>query len=593
MPQYRTEWDLSGFYTGLDDPRLMADIESIVPVIREFAQKFEGRIADASVDTLVEYYAEDARIHDLLQKPGLYLLYVGSLDTQDLEVQKISGALEVASVEASKFTLGLEQEWKTLGRERIEAMAADPRLAEHASDLMDRAMSLKHLLSESEEKALLSKSRALGSDLSMHEELTGSYSFEVEIDGNKSIVTEEEVRAMRSHHDRAVRRESLRSIRAVYNTRQTQIVLARIYTAIVKDSVSDVELRGYASVMEPRNISEQLDNATVNTLLEQTRANSHLMRRYHDLKRRHLGLDKLEVCDTLAPVGSSGRKFSFDESVELHLATMREFDSEFHDFSVMFLEKGRVDAMPRIGKRGGAFACYSKNSPSFVLLNHTGELRDVSTISHEFGHAIHGELSQSRSHTGFDSPLSLAETASIFSETLLSDRLTSLLDADERLFLLDNRLGDIMATIFRQVQYVAFERRAHEAIARGEELTYRDLNIMWRESQTDFVGDSVAYDLPPEEESSWSMIPHIFRSPFYCYAYAFGNILTFSLLSRYRAEGAAFVPAYKAILASGGSKRPKELLAEHGIDIDSPEFYAGAFSEIARQLDAYEALLPR
>lgn len=592
MPHsYRTDWDLSMFYSGLDDPRLARDIARIVPAVREFAERFAGRIATASVETLVEYYEEDGRLHDLLQAPSLYLMYRGSLDTQDLEVQKLSGALEVASVEAGKFTLPLEQEWKALGRERIEAMAREERLAEHANDLMDRARSLAHILSEPEENVLLAKSRALGSDISMHEELTGSYTYEVTVDGETKTMTEEEVRSLRSDADRAKRRESLRALRSVYNTRQTQITLSRIYTAVVKDSVSDVELRGYSGVMEPRNISEQLDSSTVDALLAQVKANSHLMRRYYDLKRRHLGLDTLEVCDVLAPVGASGRKFSFDETVELHLATMREFDNEFHDLSVMFLERGRVDVMPRPGKRGGAFACYTKNTPSFVLLNHTGDIRDVSTLSHEFGHAIHGELSQARSHTGFDSPLSLAETASIFSETLLADRLTSLLDADEKLFLLDTRLQDVMGTIFTQVQYVAFERRAHEAIARGEELTYRDLNIMWREERVAFTGDSIAYDLPAEEESGWSMIPHIFRSPFYCYAYAFGNILVFSLLAKYRAMGADFVPAYKAILASGGSKRPKDLLAEHGIDIDSPEFYSGAFSEIARQLDAYEALL--
>ncbi|HRI36140.1 MAG TPA: M3 family metallopeptidase [bacterium] len=446
----------------------------------------------------------------------------------------MSGALEVASVEAGKFTLSLEQEWKILGVERIREIAEDSRLAEHRNDLLQRADGLAHLLSESEERVLLAKSRALGSDLSLHEELTGSYLFDVTVDGETKTVTEEEVRTMRSDPDRTKRRESLRSIRHVYNSRQNQIALSRIYTAVVKDHVSDVELRGYSSVMEPRNISEQLDNTTVDTLLRQVRENAHLMRQYYDLKRQHLGLETFEVCDALAPVGSSGRKFSFGESVELHLSTMREFDTEFHDLSVMFLREGRVDVSPRPGKRGGAFACYTKNTPSFVLLNHTGEIRDVSTLSHEFGHAIHGELSQARSHTGFDSPLSLAETASIFSETLLADRLDQLLEARERLFLLDVRIQDMISTIFTQIQYVAFERRVHEAIVRGEELTYRDLNVMWREERLAFTGDSIVHDLPAEEESGWSMIPHIFRSPFYCYAYAFGNILVSSLVAKYR-----------------------------------------------------------
>ncbi len=157
---------------------------------------------------------------------------------------------------------------------------------------------------------------------------------------------------------------------------------------------------------------------------------------------------------------------------------------------------------------------------------------------------------------------------------------------------MDARLQDIMATIFRQIQYITFEKRVHESIASGMELTYRELNALWREEQIRFTGASVTYSTLAEEESGWSMIPHIFSTPFYCYAYAFGNILVFALLDRYRREGASFIPEYKSILASGGSKRPKELLMEHGFDIGSPEFYRSAFRSIGAMLDEYEALIP-
>lgn len=223
-----------------------------------------------------------------------------------------------------------------------------------------------------------------------------------------------------------------------------------------------------------------------------------------------------------------------------------------------------------------------------MLLNHTNKLRDVSTLSHELGHATHGHLAQIQKPAVYDSPLSLAETASIFNEMLLSEKIRKELSQEEYKEFLNEKLSDVFATIFRQIQYIAFERRAHEAIFAGQELTYHDFNRMWREEQIRMTGESIVYDVTQEDESGWSMIPHIFASPFYCYAYAFGNILVFALYNRYIKEGASFVESYKNILRSGGSKRPKDLLAEYGFDITSPQFYRDAMEEIEKMVVEFE-----
>ncbi len=250
----------------------------------------------------------------------------------------------------------------------------------------------------------------------------------MQMDGEMRTMTEDEVRTLRMHHDRDVRKRAYESLRRVYNTRQNQITLSRTYTQIVKDWVSDVELRGYAGVMSARNVREELDDTTVDMLLQETVEHANLYQRYFELKRKHLGLDTLYDYDATASIASSKRTFDFSEAIQLHLDTVRDFDKEFHAHSVRMLKEGRIDVFPSHGKRGGAFACYTKNSPEFVLLNYTGDLRDVATISHELGHAVHGYLSQIQSHTGFHSPLSLAETASVFCETLLSERLIRTLD---------------------------------------------------------------------------------------------------------------------------------------------------------------------
>lgn len=240
----------------------------------------------------------------------------------------------------------------------------------------------------------------------------------------------------------------------------------------------------------------------------------------------------MSVWDTSAPLGKSDKDFTFEEAFDLHLSVMQDFDKDFYDYSKRMIEEERIDVFPRAGKRGGAFASYRKGEESFVLLNFTGKLRDVSTISHELGHAIHGHLSQVQEAPVYDSPLSMAETASIFSEMLLGEKVKSLISKEEYREYLNERLGDIFATIFRQVQYVVFEKQVHESIHSGQELSYKDLNALWRKEQEKLYGGAVAFDVPAEDESGWSMIPHIFHTPFYCYAYAFGNLLTFALYNQ-------------------------------------------------------------
>lgn len=225
-----------------------------------------------------------------------------------------------------------------------------------------------------------------------------------------------------------------------------------------------------------------------------------------------------------------------------------------------------------------------------MLLNYTGKLNDVPTLSHELGHAIHGHLSQAQKECAFDSPLCLAETASIFSEMLLADKLKKQLSDEEKIDFLSGELQDAFASIFRQIQYVLFEKRAHETIHSGGELTYHDFNAMWREEQIKMSGDAVTYLYGAEEEVGWSTIPHIFRTPFYCYAYSFGNLLVYSLFERYKSQGKSFIEDYKSILRAGGSKRPKDLLMEYGFDITKPEFYRLGLSIMEEKVKEFEAL---
>ena len=591
---YSTEWNLARyFYTGLDDPKLATDIANILPLTQAFSDKYQSIFGSFTTpEQILEFYADYTQMSHDMASPSYYLFYRSSLDTQDLSVTKRMGEVDYIYTEASNLLLFVAQGWKQIGYEKIMEWAIDPKLAKFKNDLLSTADSIKYILGEDVEKVLNLKSRPLGLAGSLHDELTGSYEFTMTIDGIEKKLTEEEVRSYRQHTDRAIRIESYQSLRRVYNTKQAQISLGNIYTSIIKDWSSEIKMRGYPdNVMAQRNISEEMDDEVVNMLLSEVEKAYPMYQRFLRAKARLLSLDgQFWVYDVGAPLGTVDKDFTFDEAYDLHLSVMKDFDSDFYDYSLRMIEEERIDVLPRVGKRGGAFASYRKWEESFVLLNFTGKLRDVSTISHELGHAIHGYLSQGQEAPVYDSALSMAETASIFSEMLLGEKVKSLVTPEEYKEYLNERLGDIFSTIFRQVQYVIFEREVHNQIHVWQEITYKELNSMWRTSQESLYSGTISYDVDAENESGWSMIPHIFHTPFYCYAYAFGNLLTFALYNKVQ-SGELSKEDYKDILRSGGSERPRDLLNKYWIDIASADFYQSGLREVEKMVEEFEGLV--
>lgn len=589
---YPTSWNLSRyFYSWLDDARLQSDIEKILPATYAFRDIYKNTLENfQKPEEILQFYKDYETLQYTIGTSGYYLFYLSSLDTQNTEVLKKMGELQFLHTEASNELLFVSQAWKTIGYEKIMEWSNSPLLAWYRNDLISTAENLKYILSEKEEKTLNIKSRPLSLANDLHDELTGSFEFSMNIHGEEKKLTEEEVRSYRQHTERAIREEAYKSLRRVYNTKQNQITLGNIYTSIVKDWSTDIQLRGYTTVMEPRNLSEEMDNATIDTLIAEVTNAYPIYNRFLKAKARILWIDNFAVWDTGAPIGSTDKDYSFDEAFDLHLSVMKDFDEEFYEYSKKMIEEERIDVFPKSGKRGGAYASYRKWDESFVLLNFTGKLRDVATISHELWHAIHGHLSQAQEWAVYDSPLSLAETASIFSEMLLWEKIKTLISKEEYLDYLNERLWDIFATIFRQIQYIVFEKQVHESIHAGKELTFKELNILWRNEQEKLFWDSVRFDVDKDNESGWSMIPHIFHTPFYCYAYAFWNILTFSLYNLVQ-WGQLSVEDYKNILRAGWSEKPKDLLAKYWIDITHPEFYKAGIKEIETLVSEFESLI--
>lgn len=592
---YKTNWDLSIFYESLKDENLKNDIENILPKVDDFKNKYKGKIKTFNINNtrqILEYLNDDDKLSKHIEKTGYYLHFLSALDTQNQDIIRATGELDNLMTQVSNKLLFISSEFKELGFQTLIEFSNNKELKNYKNYFFQKANNIKYLLSQKEELALNLKENSGASAFNnLYEELTNSFLFPIKIDGEKKEVTDSEIRTFRMDNNPQIRLLSLNAFRSVYGDKKVQITIGNTYNSIVKDWTSEIKLRGYKSPLTIRNISEELDDEVVEMLLEEVKNAYPIYQKFLKLKARLLNVEKIKFVDLYAPIETKEKTIEFEEGLNIFLETIKNFDEEFYNYSKEMFEQGRVDVFPSKGKRGGAFAAYTQGIESFVLLNYTNKLEDVSILAHELGHAMHGHLSQSQKSEVFMSPLSLAETASIFNEMILSETLVKKLSNEEKIGFLVKKLEDIFATIFRQVQYVSFEKRVHETILSGKELTYEDFNKIWREEQLKMSGDKIEYDIPAEQETGWSTIPHIFKTPFYCYSYAFGNLLTFALYEKYKEEGKSFIEKYKNILKAGGSRIPYELLKENGFDIKSKEYYKKGLSVVEEMVNELETLV--
>jgi oligoendopeptidase F len=589
----KTEWDLTrDYFLNINDPQIQTDTLELRNTVDSFVNQYKGKIANLSALDFIKFFELENKASYLISKINNYIFYLSSLDTQNQQVLKKQGEVELLIVEISNQTLFVSQEFKELGYEKLLELANDPALKDYKNYFVKTADSIKYILSENTEFALNLKSNSGAMAFNnLYEELTNSFMFDVHIDGDLKTVTMEEIRSLRMSNLESERKEALEVIREKFSSKQIQITLGNTYNSIVKNWTSEVKLRKYTSVISQRSSEEQLPEKSVLTMLSEVEKAYPIYHKYLALKAKLLGKTKLEDWNLSAPIDKAQKDFSFEEGLNLFLDKIGEFDQEFYEYSKDCFEQGKVDVFPKPGKRGGAYCSFDANFPSLVMLNYTNKLRDVSTIAHELGHSIHAHLALVQKPQVYYFGTSLAETASIFNETLLNNAIVKTLTKQDQLAFIENQLSDIFATIFRQVMYTLFEKRVHESILSGKQLTYLDFNKLWREEQIKLTGGLVEYSVPEEEESGWSCIPHIFATPFYCYSYAFGNILSFALYKQYLNEGKSFVEKYKNILRSGDSKTPYDLLIANGLDITSEEFYQTGLQVVADLVNQFEYLV--
>lgn len=582
-------WDLSDLYAGPADPKLDRDLRAAAAAAGALEASVRGRIASGALSPgdLLEAIVAYEAILEQGDRPEFYASLLFAADTQDEAALKLEQSTREASTALHNQLVFFELELQVAPQAAFDAWVEAPALARYGHWLRSVRRYQPHSLPEAEEKLLAQKSLSGRSHwLQLHEELTGSFRYELEIEGGVRSLTDGEILALLRSPDRDLRRRALETF--LEKHRSHGVVLTSIYNAILLDHRLDGDLRRFPTSIAPRHLDNDVDPAAVEAMMDVTGRHAEEIRRYFRLKARLVGLSKLAVSDVYAPIGAVADTFSYEDARDIVIDAYGRFDGRFADLARSFFEKRWIDAELRPGKRHGAFcAAHAPGHHPYVLLSYTGSSRDVSTLAHELGHGIHAILAAGEPRLLHDAPLVLAETASVFGEMLLTERLLGEATRREaRVKILCDTLDEIYGTLFRQATLTRFELSAHEARRAGR-LGADDLAELWQREQGNLFGDAV--ELSDIYGWGWSYIPHFLHTPFYCYAYAFGELLVLALFDRYRAEGRAFVDDYRKLLAAGGSEAPARLLARLGFDIARPDFWETGFGVIRRMLDELES----
>lgn len=579
-------WDLSELLPRPDEKVIadrLAHLESEVAA-------FEARRGELDPGMDPAQFLDVLRQYESLTETMQVLSGYASLwfysDTSSQEALTFRNRVRQATTEAGNRTLFFTLWWRGLSDEEAERLL--PGHGDYRHYLEDLRRFKPYTLDEKSEQIInIKDANGVSTVLTLYSMLTNRLEFHLEVDGETKTLTRDELMGYAFTPRPELRVAAYRELYRVYS--QEAGMLGQIYASRVRDWYDEmVGLRGYPSAVSVRNIDNDIPDRAVEVLLQTARENAPLFQRYFRLKAGWLGVDRLRRYDVYAPLAASDRNVPYSHAVRSVLETFEDFHPALAAHAERVFAQNHVDSEPRKGKRGGAFC--STILPRFtpwVLVNYAGRLRDVATLAHELGHAIHSMMAEDHSLLTQHASLPLAETASVFSEMLMTDRLLrEESDPLTRREILAAAVDDVYATVLRQAYFVLFELEAHDAILAGRSAD--ELSEMYMAKLQEQFGDSI--EIPPEFRYEWLSIPHIFQTPFYCYAYSFGQLLVLALYRRYQEEGEAFKPGYLRLLAYGGSARPEAILSEVGIDVTDRAFWQGGFDLVKERIEELERL---
>jgi oligoendopeptidase F len=591
-------WDLPPLLGGRASIDELLDEADAITV--ELAETGRGKIATMDAAALAAFHHRLEDLQELIGRAGNYASLRFAENTGDPANGALLAKVEERSTAMFTQLLFIELEWAEASEEHVDEVLADPSLEFVRHHLRSARRFRPHLLTEPEEKILTEKYTTGASAWGrLFDELTSAITVDLPdttATTTDSATTETAVRtvsleqalSLLQHPDREVRQQAAAAVTA--GLAPGLRTRAFVFNTLLNDKSIDDRLRHYSSWVSSRNLSNEASDESVQALVDAVQARYDIPQRWYTLKARILGIPKLADYDRMASVARAESSIGWAAAKDVVLDAYGSFSSELADVAKMFFDENWIDAPMRPGKRPGAFCAYTvPTHHPYLLLNWTSRTRDVATLAHELGHGLHAYLARGQGAFHQSTPLTLAETASVFGETVTNRRLLGLLeDPNERLALLASILEDSIATVFRQTAMNRFEAAVHTARRSEGELSVERFGDLWAASQTAMLGDSV--EVTEGYRSWWSYIPHFMHTPGYVYAYAYGQLLALSVYAQYEQHGDAFVPQYLELLRAGGSKSPEELGKIVGCDLADPSFWDGGLDIIDGQLrDAEEA----
>ncbi|MHA1214264.1 MAG: M3 family oligoendopeptidase [Candidatus Hodarchaeales archaeon] len=588
-----TNWDLSFMYKGYDDPQIDADLETAEKLADEIAV-YRGKISSGELSSqeLLTLLQKIEQISDLTSKAGGYGFLLFAQETTNDNYKMLYGKMQQRATDISNKLIWARLEISKLDDNVAKKYLSDPILSNYHHFIEVNRLNKPYLLSEPEEKILNMKSLVgVNAWNNFYDEYTAAFQFEVEIEGEKKVLSSGEMRPLFRDPRPEVRKEVFKKYYQKYA--ENSIAISHCFNNVWKDHGQNVELRKYPDTMTIAHIRNQTDEEIVKTMMDVVRKNYDLVQEYYKTKAKLLyNKDKIIGSDLYAPLGRD-IKYTWEEAQKLVIEAYSEFDEEIGSMAIEFFEHHLIDSEVRKNKMTGAFcAAVSPKLEPVIHMSFDGTPDGVSTLAHEMGHGLHDKFA-SRKQTlfNFHPPLVVAETASVFGEQILIGKLINgMKDEEAKLKLIASQIEDAIATISRQTMYVFFEKECHEKGAR-QTLSAEEMGKIWDKYVREVYGDSV--DFLPEQTWNWASIPHFIMTRFYCYAYSFGMLFVLGLYQKYLEEGKSFIPKYKSILEAGGSQFPVDLAASVGLDITKPEFWQAGFDYLKSLLKEFKTLVDK
>ena len=579
-------WNLDDLYSGMDDPRIAGALADAQARAEKFQADYKGKInsPDLTAATLAAALREYEGIQQEADKPGSYASLLFSVDTGDPPRGAFLQKMREKGTELALPLLFFDLELAAVPDETLEPLLADPAVAAYGHYIHNTRLYREHLLSETEERLMEELANTGGRAWDrLFDEVTANAVFH--LDGQE--LTQPEVLSKLYSPDRETRRKAAESFSA--GLKQQSRVTTFVFNTLLQEKNVKDRLRRYTTPAQSRHLSNELSESTVNLVVDTVVRNYPLVARYYHVKREILGVDTLTHYDRYAPLFQADETLTFPEAKNIVLDAFGSFSPEMARRAAEFFDKRWIDAAPGKGKQGGAYCSYvTPDLHPYVFMNYLGRMKDVMTLAHELGHGVHASLSREQTLLNFHGTLPLAELASTFGEQLVFEKVQAQATLKDKLALYAEKIEGAFATIPRQTAMYRWEQAIHTHRRTQGELSTDDFGGYWQTELQAMFGDSV--QLGEEHKLWWSYIGHFTGSPFYVYAYSFGELLVLSLFRQWQTEGKAFADKYLAMLRAGGSLTPPELVAKVGVNLDDPHFWQGGFDVLETLVARFEEL---